>query len=645
MTLLALQDVSVAFGGPPVLDRASLAITRGDRVCLLGRNGAGKSTLLQVLDGTLVPDAGRVVRTGRPTVTRLQQEVSATQAGTVFEVVAGGLGELGALLTCYHAASHALATRSDARTLEELDRLHAQVDAAGAWQLNTRVDTAIERLGLDPDAPFETASGGRKRQTLLARALVAEPDVLLLDEPTNHLDIGAIEWLERFLTESGLTLVFVTHDRAFLRRVATRIVELDRGRLADWGADYDIYLERKADALHAEAREREAFDRRLAQEEGWIRTGIQARRTRNEGRVRALEAMRVERAARREREGTARLQVQEAERSGRLVVEARGVHFAHGEGATARPIVRDLSTTIMRGDRVGLVGPNGVGKTTLLGLLLGTLAPQAGSVRLGTNLEVAYFDQLREQLDPECTVFDAIADGAEFVEVGGERRHVHGWLQDFLFPPERARTPVRALSGGERNRLLLARLFTRRFNLLVLDEPTNDLDMETLDLLEDRLLEFGGTLLLVSHDRAFLDAVVTSTLVFEGRGVVREYAGGYSDWVRQRAATTSSTPTPSGAAAERARAPSAAAPSTPRAKPERTRRLTFKETGELADLPARIEALEGEREQLYARLADPATLRDGAAVQAAQARLAEVERALDAAMARWEELETIASGA
>ena len=450
--------------------------------------------------------------------------------GTTFDVVAAGLGDVGLLLARYHQASHRVGANATPAALRELDRLHHALDAANGWEINTRVDTAIVHLGLDPDAPFAGASGGTKRQILLARALVREPDVLLLDEPTNHLDVDAIEWLEKFLIEHGTTLLFVTHDRAFLRHVATRIVELDRGRLVDWGASYDLYLERKEASLAAEAREWEEFDKKLAKEEVWIRTGIQARRTRNEGRVRSLEALRVERGERRERTGTVKLQAQEAERSGRLVAEAKGVSFARGD----KPIIVNFSTTITRGDRVGLIGPNGSGKTTLLRLLLGELAPDSGTIRLGTNLEIAYFDQLREELDPERTVFESIADGAEFVEIGANRKHVLGYLQDFLFPPDRARTPVRALSGGERNRLLLARLFTRSFNVLVLDEPTNDLDIETLDLLEELLLEFSGTLLVVSHDREFLDHVVTSTLVLEGKGRVGEYVGGYTDWVRQR---------------------------------------------------------------------------------------------------------------
>ncbi len=632
MALLALQDISVAFGGPPVLHHADLAIERGDRVCLLGRNGAGKSTLLKLIDGTLQPDSGEVVRQGTIAVSRLQQDVPDQLEGTIFDVVASGLGPLGELLVQYHHASHALSDNANERALRELDRLHQAIDSADAWDVNNRVNTVLERLGLDPDATFDSASGGRKRQTLLARALVREPDILLLDEPTNHLDIAAIELLETWLVERGVTLMFVTHDRAFLRKVATRIVELDRGKLADWGADYDLYLERKEASLHAEAREWAEFDRRLAEEETWIRTGIRARRTRNEGRVRALEAMRVERTARRDRVGRVRLQVQEAERSGRLVVEARGVHFAHGDNI----IARDVSTTIMRGDRVGLIGPNGVGKTTLLRLLLGELEPQQGTVRVGTNLEVAYFDQLREQLDPDASVFSSIADGAEFITVGGAERHVTGWLQDFLFPPDRARTPVRALSGGERNRLLLARLFTRSFNLLVLDEPTNDLDVETLDLLEDRLLEFNGTLLLVSHDRAFLDAVVTSTLVFEGGGVVREFVGGYSDWARQRVSPEVAT------RAASVRSVTVAAP-TIATKPARKRKLSFKEQAELTKLPAQIDVAEAERAQLYVSLADPVTLRDAAALMAARDRLAAIEAALETLVARWEELETVAS--
>ncbi|MBV9879902.1 MAG: ATP-binding cassette domain-containing protein [Gemmatirosa sp.] len=630
MALLGMRDVSVAFGGPPLLDRANLGIERGERVCLLGRNGAGKSTVMKLLDGTLRPDDGEVVRQTGVTVTRLEQEVPDDLTGTTFDVVAAGLGEAGRLLARYHQASHRVATGGGDAALREMDRLHHALDAADAWEIGTRVDTVLEHLGLDPDAAFAEASGGRKRQTLLARALVRQPDVLLLDEPTNHLDVEAIEWMEQFLVDRGTTLLFVTHDRAFLRRLATRIVELDRGQLVDWGADYDAYVERKAAALEAEAREREEFDKRIARETVRLRSSITARRTLNEGRARALDAMRRERAAWRERAGAVRLQAQEAERSGKLVAEARGVSFARD----GRPIVRDFSTTVMRGDRVGLIGPNGSGKTTLLRLLLGELEPDAGTVRSGTGLEVAYYDQLREQLDPERSVFDSIADGAEWVQVGGERRHVAGYLQDFLFPAERSRTPVRALSGGERNRLLLARLFTRPFNLLVLDEPTNDLDIETLDLLEALLLEFSGTLLLVSHDRDFLDNVVTSTLVLEGGGRVGEYAGGYSDWVRQRKPAVAAASVP---------APKAAAPAVAPSRVERKRKLTMAEAKELAGLPDRIDALEREREASFAGLADPSLARDGGAMAAAKARLTALEAEIARTTERWEALETIAA--
>ncbi|HEX8941508.1 MAG TPA: ATP-binding cassette domain-containing protein [Gemmatimonadaceae bacterium] len=631
MALLGMHEVSIAFGGPPVLDRASFYIERGERVCLLGRNGAGKSTLMKLLDGTIVPDSGAVIRETGLTVARLEQEVPGDVTGSTFDVVAAGLGEPGLLLGRYHDASHRVAIEATDSALRELDRLHHALDRAGAWQLHTRVETVLSHLGLDADLPFDDASGGRKRQTLLARALVREPDVLLLDEPTNHLDIDAIEWMEHFLIDRATTLLFVTHDRAFLRRVATRIIELDRGRLADWGGDYDSYLERKEAALAAEAREWAEFDKKLAREEVWIRTGIRARRTRNEGRVRALEALRVERGARRDRIGTVKLSTQDAERSGRLVVEARNVTFSRGDCV----IINNFSTTITRGDRVGLIGPNGSGKTTLIRLLLGELAPDSGTIRIGTGIELVYFDQLREQLDPERSVFDSIADGAEFVEIGSARKHVLGYLQDFLFPADRARTPVAALSGGERNRLLLARLFTRSFNLLVLDEPTNDLDIETLDLLEELLLEFSGTLLVVSHDRAFLDNVVTSTLVLEGGGAVGEYVGGYTDWVRQRKESTA--PAPASQPTHATKLPPAAT------KPTKKRRLSFKETSELAGLPDRIDALEREREAIYASLGDSAVLRDGSAVVAAKARLASLEVEIEDLIQRWETLELIAA--
>ncbi len=633
MALLGMRDVSIAFGGPAVLDGASFGIERGERLCLLGRNGSGKSTLMRLLEGSVVPDTGEVVRQTGVSVAMLEQEVPAAVGGTVFDVVAAGLGEAGQLIARYHAASHRVVEDHGEAALRELDRLHHELDRAGAWQTHTRVETVLDHLGLAADAPFAAASGGRKRQALLARALVREPDILLLDEPTNHLDVDAIEWMESYLIDRGITLLFVTHDRAFLRRVATRILELDRGRLRSWAATYDAYLALKEDALAAEAREWTEFDKRLAKEEVWIRTGIQARRTRNEGRVRALEALRAERGRRRDRVGSASLQAQEAERSGRLVIEARHVTFRRGD----RVIIRDASATIMRGDRIGVIGPNGSGKTTLLRVLLAALAPDEGTIRHGTTLEVAYFDQMRDQLDPERTVFDSIADGAEFVTIDGATVHVNGYLQNFLFPPERARTPVRALSGGERNRLLLARLFTRTFNVLVLDEPTNDLDIETLDLLEELLIDFTGTLLLVSHDRAFLDSVVTSTLVMERDGRVGEYAGGYSDWVRQRQPRTD----PQSAAS----IPRVAARTPPASTPAKKRKLSFKEAAELAALPDRIDALEQERESIYTSMAHPAVVRDPAAMLDANARLAAVETELEEATARWEALETIAAGA
>ncbi len=633
MALLGMQDINLAFGGPRVLDNANFAIERGERVCLLGRNGAGKSTVMKLLDGTITADTGIVVRQTGIAVTRLEQEVPADISGSTFDVVAEGLGEMGQLLSRYHAASlrvgHASADNERDSALRELDRLHHALDAANAWQIQSQVDTVLEHLGLDADAPFDRASVGRKRQTLLARALVRQPDVLLLDEPTNHLDVSAVEWMEEFLVDRGITMLFVTHDRAFLRKVATRIVELDRGQLVDWGTDYDTYLERKEGMLSAESKEWSEFDKKLAKEEVWIRTGIQARRTRNEGRVRALESLRRERSARRERTGTVTLQTSDADRSGKLVAEARHVSFSRGE----RFIVRDLTTTITRGDRVGLVGPNGSGKTTLLRLLLGQLEPDAGTIRLGTNLEVAYFDQLREQLDPDRSVFDSIADGMDFVEVGGNTMHVNGYLNNFLFPSDRARTPVRALSGGERNRLLLARLFTRTFNVLVLDEPTNDLDIETLDLLEAMLTEYSGTLLVVSHDRAFLDTVVTSTLVFEGAGRVNEYVGGYTDWLRQRTPEAPAAPVAPAKRAEPVVVPNRAA---------KKKKLTFSETKELAGLPDRIDALEQERTGLYGSLADPVFTRDGAALLQATSRIALLDTEIGTLTDRWEALENIA---
>jgi ATP-binding cassette subfamily F protein uup len=599
MALISLQNVSMRFGGPAVLDGINLRISRGERICLLGRNGEGKSTLMKLISGELSPDAGEILRQTGLRVGYLPQDIPAALEGTVFEAVS-----------------------------EPSDRATAQTPgtAEGAWRQQHLAERMIEQLGLDATARCEQLSGGLVRRLLLARALAGEPDLLVLDEPTNHLDIATIDWLETSLLRWSGALLFVTHDRMLLRKLATRIVELDRGRLSDWSCDYDTFLERKQAMLDAEAASWTQFDKQLAQEEAWVRGGIRARRTRNEGRVRALQRLREIRQARRQQTGMARMQIQEAERSGKLVIEAQDVSFGYGD----QPLIQNLSTTILRGDRVGILGPNGSGKTTLLRLLLKELEPQQGRVRLGTRLDIAYFDQLREQLQGDSTVQDNVADGADTVVVDGKSRHVLSYLQDFLFTPERARSPVRILSGGERNRLLLARLFAKPSNLLILDEPTNDLDAETLELLEELLLEYRGTVLLVSHDRALLDNVVTSTLVLEGHGRVGEYVGGYSDWLRQR-------PSPSSEAAK-----ASAKSATPQRQPNRQRKLSNKEQRELDALPQRIEALEAEQARLYAAMADPRLYRqDSREIVKLKEQVAEVESALEAAYARWEALEAL----
>ena len=629
MPLISLTGVQLDFGGRALLEAADLNLEPGERVCLIGRNGAGKSTLLKLIAGDLQPDGGSIVRQPGLRCARLTQDVPDTLRGTAFDVVAGGLGEMAPLLSHYHTASLAVAQAATPAALDELARVQHELESRDGWRWQQQVETAVSRLRLDPEADFASLSGGLKRRTLLARALVTDPDLLLLDEPTNHLDLAAIDWLEEFLLGFRGTLLFVTHDRALLQRLATRIIELDRGRLTSWDCDYQTYLERKQAALEAESQQNALFDKRLSQEEAWIRQGIKARRTRNEGRVRALEAMREQRRLRREREGTARLRLPEAERSGQLVAEVEGISYAWAD----KTIVRDFSTTLMRGDKVGIIGPNGAGKTTLLRLLLGELTPDRGRVRLGTRLEIAYFDQNRSDIDPHRSVLDNLAHGRERISINGQDRHVISYLQDFLFDPERIRQPAGTLSGGERNRLLLARLFTRSFNVLVLDEPTNDLDMETLELLEERLLEYQGTLLLVSHDRTFLDNLVTSTLVFEGDGRIGEYVGGYADWLRQRAAPPAAAPAPSPV-------PATKTPSAPAARPTVASKLSYKEQRELEQLPARIESLEGRVQALQAEMSDPAFYkRDGDAIAVAQTRLAELEVELQAAYARWELLE------
>jgi len=630
MPLVALDRVSVAFGHLPLLDEIAFQVDAGERIAVIGRNGTGKSTLLQILSGDLAPDAGLVLRQPGVRVARLVQDVPLSADRTVADVVGDGLGPL---------------------------------DAHDEWQRHHQADMVMSRLALPPAAIVDTLSGGWKRRVLLARALVGQPDLLLLDEPTNHLDIDAILWLESFLADYQGAVVFVTHDRAFLERLATRIVELDRGRLTSWPGNYATFERKKEEWLANEELSNAKFDKKLAGEEVWLRRGVKARRTRDEGRVKALMAMRAERAERRSRAGNVRMQIEQSDASGKMVFEAENVSFAFvtktdiappgivsvpaydAETETktdaamsvsvttvTTPVVRDFSVRVIRGDRIGLIGPNGAGKTTLLRLLLGELPPQSGEVRHGANVQVAYYDQQREQLDPDRTVFDTIGDGNDTVTVNGVPRHVHGYLQDFLFSPERARSPVRALSGGERNRLLLARLFTRPANVLVLDEPTNDLDLETLELLEQQLVDWPGTLLLVSHDRRFLDNVVTSTLALEGDGRVEEFVGGYEDYLRQKQRPTSAAPPASSRQAE----------VTAVRQPAKKKKRSFKEEREYQDLPDRIHALEAEQKQLQARLADPEFYKKpGSEIQAAVDRSEQVDRELHDAMERWVELDSI----
>jgi ATP-binding cassette subfamily F protein uup len=589
--LITIKNLDYSVGGPMLLERINLDIQADERVCLVGRNGAGKSTLLKLIAGELAPDDGEVVAGAGVRIARLQQEVPAQTDGSVFEQVAAGLGEVGALLARYHQLSE---REFDATALA---RVQEQIDAVGGWDLDAQVAKVLDKLDLDGEKDFKDLSGGMKRRVALGQALIQQPDLLLLDEPTNHLDIESIEWLEDFLLGFSGSLVFVTHDRRFLQALATRIVEIDRGQVSSWPGDWDNYLRRVEERAHAEALEQARFDKKLAEEEVWIRQGIKARRTRNEGRVRALKQLRRERAERRERQGTVQMNVATAEKSGKKVIEAEGVHFAYGD----QVLVRNLSTRVMRGDRVGLIGPNGSGKSTLIKLLLGQLEPDRGEVTLGTNLQVAYFDQHRSALRDDWSTAENVSEGKEFVEIGGKQKHVIGYLQDFLFTPERARAPITKLSGGERNRLLLAKLFARPSNLLVMDEPTNDLDAETLELLEERLAEYPGTLLLVSHDRVFLDNVITSSLVMEGDGRVGEYIGGYSDWKRQaQRSKRSDDSADAGGESQSTRAPARAEP------PAEKKKLSYKLARELEQLPGRVEALEREIETLGQAMNDPA---------------------------------------
>jgi ATP-binding cassette subfamily F protein uup len=599
MPLVTLRNLRIGFQGPPLLDGVSCNIDAGQRIGLLGRNGSGKTTLMRMLCGEMEPDGGEIVIAPATKISLLQQDVPHDVFGTVEEVVTAGV------------------------TFDPHDH-------QAAWNAELQVRQILSRMDLSAATKFETLSSGLKRRVLLARALASAPDLLLLDEPTNHLDVDSITWLETFLSRCDTTLIFVTHDRMFLRKLATRILEIDRGRLFDWSCDYDTFLARKEEALAAEEKQSALFDKRLAEEEVWIRKGVEARRTRNMGRVRALEAMRRERSQRRSTTANVKLVVQNAQRSGVLVADVDNVSFAYGD----KPVLKDFSTAIVRGDKIGIIGPNGAGKTTLLRVLLGQLPPQSGTVRLGTNLQIAYFDQLRQVLNEEASVQENVGDGSDAVFIDGKARHVIGYLQDFLFTPERARTPVRFLSGGERNRVLLAKLFAKPANVIVLDEPTNDLDAETLELLEDRLVQFTGTVLLVSHDRAFLNNVVTSTLVFEADGV-SEYVGGYDDWVRQRPQPiVEESPTPAVKSAESRKAKEADG---------RKRRLTFKEKQELQAVTENIERLEKEIDDLHREMANPEFYQQpGDRIAAETARLKSLEDHLAADFARWEELAPLA---
>jgi ATP-binding cassette subfamily F protein uup len=625
VALISLRNITLAFGGPPLFDGINLQIEPGDRLCLMGRNGSGKSTLLKLIGGELAPEGGEVQRQQGLKVAQVAQDVPLGLTGTVFDVVASGMGNTADLLAEYHHVSHELATDSSDTLLARLEALQKLLEENDGWSLDQEVERVLKRLGLDAEAEFTSLSGGTKRRVLLARALVSSPDILILDEPTNHLDIDTILWLEEFLAKSVKTVLFVTHDRAFARRLANRVAELDRGRLYAFSCGYDEFTERREALLEAEITRQALFDKKLAQEEVWVRQGIKARRTRNEGRVRALKKLRDESRQRRVRQGTAKIQLQEADRSGALVAETVNVSFSYDDTA----IIKNLSTTIMRGDRIGIIGPNGSGKTTLLRLLLGDLQPQQGEIKLGTRREVIYFDQLREQLDLDKSVQDNVGEGNDTLIINGSSRHIIGYLQDFLFSPERARSPVSILSGGERNRLLLAKLFTKPSNILVMDEPTNDLDAETLDLLEDLLLEYSGTLLLVSHDREFLNNVVTSSLVLAGDGTVREFVGGYDDWLQQAASEATASLAAVQAATEKTRP-----------QKEKPRKLSFKDERELAALPEQIAVLEAEQAHLHVRLSDPELYKSaGAEVASINTRLAALETELALAYKRWEELE------
>ena len=628
MAIIGMRDVCWGFGETPLLESITFQIEKGERVCLVGRNGVGKSSLLKLLDGDMLPDSGDIWRRQGISVAALEQDVPAGFDGTIFDVVAEGLGQTGRVLAEHSRICRDPEVRGNLKLAKRRDELQHLLDTDGGWELSTRVENILSRTRLNPENRFVDLSAGLKRRVLFARAMVSKPDLLLLDEPTNHLDIDTIIWMEEFILRHVKTLLFITHDRAFLKKIADRIMELDRGRLVSYDCDYAAYLKRKQAALEIEETQNGVFDKKLSREETWIRKGIKARRTRNEGRVRSLQKMRAACRARRRQIGNVKLQVQEAERTGKLVIEARAVSFSYGPA----PIVQGFSTVIMRGDKVGIIGPNGVGKTTLLKILLKEARPETGSVRHGTNLQVVYFDQLRAQLDEQKTVRENIAAGNDFIIFDGQKRHVISYLQDFLFSPERCRTPVGVLSGGEKNRLLLARLFTRPANVLVLDEPTNDLDAETLELLEELIYEYRGTLMLVSHDRAFLNNSVTSTIVFEGNGQVAEYVGGYDDWLSQRPQQESEQ-LPEKSSRKKAR---------PKPKARPSQKLGYMQQRELQDLPHRIEAFESEQKELTAILSDPSFYqKEKGAITGIKKDLDRVEHEIETAYRRWEELEAM----
>ncbi len=625
--LVSLDNVSLAYGLDSLLDNVKLQIGKGERVCLIGRNGAGKSSLLKIVEGSLLPDSGSIWRKPHLRLARLAQELPDNTSSTVFEYVSEGLAEAGRLLADYHSITQRMGSAHTQNELMQLQRLQHQIDAVNGWHFEQDIKTILSRLELNPEKRLSELSGGWQRRVALARALVASPELLLLDEPTNHLDIEAIQWLEDQLLASGCGLLFITHDRALLQRLATRIIELDRGQLTSWPGDYANFLRRKEEMLHAEAKQNADFDKKLAQEEVWIRQGIKARRTRNEGRVRALEAMRLQRSKRREVQGKADFSLNEADKSGQLVIEAK--HITHR--FEDRVVIRDFSLRIMRGDRIGLIGPNGAGKSTLLNILLQQLVPQHGTIIHGTRLQIAYFDQQRQTLNLEKSVIDNVIEGSETIEINGQRKHIMSYLADFLFTPQRALTPVKALSGGECNRLLLARLFSKPANLLVMDEPTNDLDIETLELLEELLGNYQGTLLLVSHDRAFLDNVVTSTLAFEGDGKIEEYIGGYQDWIRQRKPVIDIKPVMDKPVERQASI-----------APRQNKKLSYKEQRELDELPNKILKLEAEQSELQNQAASAEFYKQSQdVITSTMSRLNEVGVEIEHAYKRWDELEVL----